>query len=331
MRKARIKGEGGDCYHCMNRMLDGPFVMGDEEKAFLRETLRSCEGFCGVRVLTYALMRDHFHVLVEVPPRRGVSDGDLLRRLETLYSKGFAAEIGGRLQSLEEQNTAASRREAEEIRARFAGRMGDVSQFMKTMKQRFTQWFNREHRRRGTLWEQRFKSVLVERGPALAVMAAYIDLNAVRAGVVRDPGDYPFCGYGEARAGSGRARQGLAVAIAGAGSPATWSATHRRYRSLLDAGGKGKRPHSDTAREAVRVAVESGGKLSLAQALHCRVRHFSDGVALGSRDFVESVFEKNRGFFGSRRKTGARRIRRLDDAELFTARDLRRDPLTAPK
>ena len=96
-------------------------------------------------------------------------------------------------------------------------------------------------------------------------------------------------------------------------------------------GGKGKSPPPDAAREAVRTAIESGGKLSLAQALQCRVRHFSDGVALGSRDFVESVFEKNRAFFGPRRKTGARRIRRLDDAELFTARDLRRDPLTAPK
>jgi putative transposase len=35
---------------------------------------------------------------------------------------------------------------------------------------------------------------------ALSTMAAYVDLNAVRAGIVEDPKDYRFCGYGEAEA-----------------------------------------------------------------------------------------------------------------------------------
>jgi hypothetical protein len=51
--------------------------------------------------------------------------------------------------------------------------MWDVSAFMKLLKQRFTQWFNRRRGRKGTLWEERFKSVLVEgAGPALSAMPA---------------------------------------------------------------------------------------------------------------------------------------------------------------
>jgi hypothetical protein len=51
----------------------------------------------------------------------------------------------------------------------------------------------------GTLWEGRFKSVLVEgTGQTLSTMAAYIDLNPVRAGIVKDPADYRWSGYAEA-------------------------------------------------------------------------------------------------------------------------------------
>lgn len=58
--------------------------------------------------------------------------------------------------------------------------MHDLSEFMKTVLQRFTLWFNRTHQRTGTLWEEGFKSVIVESGTAARTMAAYIDLNPVR-------------------------------------------------------------------------------------------------------------------------------------------------------
>ena len=51
---------------------------------------------------------------------------------------------------------------------------------MKTFKQRFSVWFNRNHRLYGTLWADRLKSVLVEgSGNPLQTMAAYTDLNPV--------------------------------------------------------------------------------------------------------------------------------------------------------
>jgi hypothetical protein len=52
------------------------------------------------------------------------------------------------------------------IHQRFTYRMHDLAEFMKGLLQRFTQWFNRAHSRSGTLWEDRFKSVIVEDGVA---------------------------------------------------------------------------------------------------------------------------------------------------------------------
>ena len=82
-----------------------------------------------------------------------------------------------------------------EIRSRFTLRMYDLSVFMKSLLERFTKWFNRTHSRSGTLWEDRFKSVIVESGVAARTMAAYIDLNPVRAGMVKDPADYCWSSY----------------------------------------------------------------------------------------------------------------------------------------
>jgi putative transposase len=51
------------------------------------------------------------------------------------------------------------------------------------------------------LWEDRFKSVIVESGVAARTIAAYIDLNPVRAGMATDPADYRWSSYGEAVGG----------------------------------------------------------------------------------------------------------------------------------
>ncbi|MEO7317464.1 MAG: transposase [Chthoniobacteraceae bacterium] len=156
-------------------------------------------------------MSNHFHILLEVPMRPEVlpTDEELLARPKHIYSGLGFATIRQHLTMLRE---AASQADAEAYRETFFARMWDVSAFMKALKQRFTQWFNRQRGRKGTLWEERYRSVLVEgAGDALAAMAAYIDLNPVRAGMVADPEVYRWCGYAEAVAGRRLAVAGLKV------------------------------------------------------------------------------------------------------------------------
>jgi hypothetical protein len=223
--------------------------------------------------------------------------------------------------------------------------MFDVSEFLKTVKQRFSQWYNRRENRTGTLWEDRFKSVMIEPPShaqrdrqgvgALATMAAYIDLNAVRAGIVRDPKDYRWCGYGEAVAGKMRAREGLAT-IFGEDPSTQWRSVASRYRLMVYAAGTesgltehGTALHPGLSVEQVEMIVKERGELPLQDVLRCRVRYFSDGVAIGSKAFVNDVFRLHRDNFGPKRKDGARPMHFAAWGGLCAARDLRLTPIAA--
>jgi REP element-mobilizing transposase RayT len=91
MRHARLRAEGVGCYHVVSRIVDRAFRMDDAEKEVFRGMMRRAEAFCGVRVLTYAVMSNHFHLLVEVPERAGVDEAELVRRMTVLYGKAHVA------------------------------------------------------------------------------------------------------------------------------------------------------------------------------------------------------------------------------------------------
>ncbi len=85
-------------YHCVSRGVDRRFVMGTEEKEVFVRMMRQYEAFCGVRVLAYCIMGNHFHIMVEVPPKvKGaameIADGEFLARLKPLYSKGYYRDV----------------------------------------------------------------------------------------------------------------------------------------------------------------------------------------------------------------------------------------------
>jgi hypothetical protein len=115
--------------------------------------------------------------------------------------------------------------------------MGDVSIFMKELKQRFSSWYNRRRGRRGTLWEERYKSLLVEgEEKTLMTMAAYIDLSTFRVGMVDRVEDYRWCGYASAVAGNSWARTVLgrilrnSPHVSGEDFEEDWEATAPIYR-----------------------------------------------------------------------------------------------------
>lgn len=276
----------------MTRTVNGERLFGDREKEVLRKMLWQLADFSGLEILTYCIMSNHFHVLVRVDEGVDVDDRELLRRYAVLYPKPT------KYQSASAEDLArilqAGGDEAAALRRQLRARMGDVSEFMKAVKQRFSVWFNRTHGRYGTLWAERFKSVLVEgQGNALQTMAAYIDLNPVRAELVEDPKDYRFCGYAEAIAGSKAARRGISVVWAcyADGSERgglSWQEALRDHRSLIF----GKwldRVESDPIqrKKVLRQLAKANAPLPRAAVLRCRVRYFSDGAILGSREFVQ--------------------------------------------
>lgn len=327
MRTARIKvaAEDGEAlYHCMTRTVNGERLFDDRAKEVLRKQLWQVADYCGVQIITYVILSNHFHVLLQVPRRAAVSDDELLRRHRVLYPKPTQYQqahhevLANLLKSTPDCNDAVA------WRTRQLALMGDVSQFMKLVKQRFAFWFNRTHNRYGTLWAERFKSVLVEgNGRVLTAMSAYIDLNAVRAGLAGDPKDYRFCGYAEAVAGNVSAQRGLARVIEARG----WRSVQAGYRQVLFGTGAGPREQAGTIPpEELQKVLEAKGSLPLHTVLRCRVRYFTDGAVLGSRAFVAAHLAAYRRTQGRRQRTAPRPLPALTDwGDLNALRGLRKN------
>jgi len=332
---ARIKADGAGFYHCMSRAIEGRFILETREKEHFLQKMRRLEDFCGLRIITYSILDSHWHILLEVPDRQEITDTELIRRIEVLYDAPVAGVIRSEFERARESGDSKA---IERFRIQYTRRMYDLSEFMKTLKQSFSQYFNKKSGRKGPLWEQRFKSILVEGSEhALSTMAAYIDLNAVRAGIVKDPKDYRWSGYGEAMGGSRQARKGLGLIVAGLGIEGCWDDVRNAYRKHLYVQGerKGIGPDGEALRpgfskEQVKAVLEAGGRLPRHEILRCRVRYFSDGLVLGSKDFVEKIFGRYRDQFGPRREAGARAMRYADWDGLSTMRDLRKAVIQVP-
>lgn len=311
-RRLKVSGNVSAVYHCMTRTVNGEHLFAEREKEVLRKMIWQVADFSGVEVLTYCVMANHFHVLVRVPAvtasGQDVSDEELLRRYQVLYPKPTKYQTASI--ELMQKELAKNTDAALAIRGRLLARMGDVSEFMKTLKQRFSVWYNRSHERFGTLWAARFKSVLVEgRGNPLQTMAAYIDLNPVRAGLVEDPKDYRFCGYAEAVAQSAallRQPNTSAADNAVSGIRHIWQAyadgTMRRelpvgealqmHRELIFGRRAGQAGLTEAARQHVlKVLEQEDALLPRATVLRCRVRYFTDGAILGSQEYVRDFVE----------------------------------------
>ena len=306
----------------MSRTVNGERLFDDTAKEILRRQLHITADYCGVQILTYAILSNHFHVLLRVPQAAELSDAELLRRYRVMYPKPTRYQIA-RLEVIEAhlKNNAP---EAVAWRKRQLALMGDVSQFMKLAKQRFSIWFNKSHKRYGTLWSERFKSVLVEgNGRVLGTMAAYIDLNCVRAGLVNDPKDYRFCGYAEAVAGGQEARAGIKRLV---DEKADWSEVQGAYRQTLFGTGSAETEHGGAlSTEQLAQVIKAKGKLPLATVLRCRLKYFTDGAVLGGRAFVSKHLSDYSKRYGRRRGKNPRQLPALTDwgGELSTLRGLR--------
>ncbi|MCX6857099.1 MAG: transposase [Verrucomicrobia bacterium] len=366
MRQRRLKAPANSYsetafYHCISRVVNRDFVLGDEEREEFVRLMRVYERLCGVRVVTYCVMSNHFHVLVGVPKKPEVmpSNHELIATVRASLGDLAATNLE---YDLEQAAKIKSAQWEEEIRERYLRRMWDVSSFMKTLKQRFAQWFNKRHKRKGTFWEDRFRSVLVQSaGETVAAMAAYIDLNPIRANMMEDPQEYRWSGYGAAMGGDAQAVEGLREidkirhiemthamaaqkptqttsekAISPVLPPRTPKAVLEGYRALLYGRGEERGVGEDGSalkkgftREESQQVVAQGGRLPRSVYLRCRVRYFTDGAVIGSKDFVNEVFTKLKDRFGEKRKTGARLMKGLErDKRLYAMRDLKRDTVS---
>ena len=91
-------------YHCVSRVVNREYVFGEEEKEQFVKYMRLYEDFCGVRVVTFCIMSNHFHILLEIPkrPEELPSDDTFLQKLKRVYKGEGYGGIEQRLRMFRE-------------------------------------------------------------------------------------------------------------------------------------------------------------------------------------------------------------------------------------
>ena len=141
-----------------------------------------------------------------------------------------------------------------------------VPNTMQLIAGRTAQWYNRRKNRKGAFWEDRYHATAVQDDDHLMQCMVYIDLNMVRAGVVRHPARWLFSGYNEIQ------------------NPPQRYAFIDRGRLMELFGFDDSDRLTETHKGWVEEALEVDG--------HVRDAKWSESIAVGSKSFVEEIKEK---------------------------------------
>lgn len=274
-RRFRVRNEDA-FYHCYNRVAgtcaDRPF--GRVEKEEFVRLLRHLLRFFTVDVVAYQVMSNHFHLIIYVPSAPP-DPAEICERYSAFYPRRPGLDP-----------------DSEEC-LRVGRRMADFSAFMGALQKQFTVWFNRTRpeRRRGTLWADRFKNTLLQSGKALWACWAYVEMNAVRAGMATEPGQYRFSSFG-AWTGMGKHPFAGSVGVERAFSSlrgmlciSSMDALRRAFQDVFAAERLGsKREQHDN--EKMRRRQQEARFLCFHGELTRRCRYWTDGLVIGTETFV---------------------------------------------
>lgn len=283
-------------YHVISRTaLDGlPF--GPVEKDRFVSILKRFSSIYFTEILGYAVLDNHAHILVKMLPGRDYSDQEIEARYKLYYGEDALFPVG-RL-------------------AHFRSKWSSLSEFMREVKQTFSRYYNKAKGRRGTLWGERFKSVIVEKGETLVNCLAYIDLNAVRAGIVTRPEDYRWCSLGyHSQTGNTDGFLSTDFGLVEFGDMDEQERFRRYRRHVYEAGalarsdGKSKRVIDPAIIEKER---QKNYETTRSDRFMNRTRYFTDAGIIGTQAFVTEHYQRFKHMFQSRHEKKPKPIKGLD-------------------
>jgi REP element-mobilizing transposase RayT len=276
-----VKGEPV-VYHIISRsVLDG-YPLEDQDKDYLLDVIRWLSQVYFTEVLGFCIMGNHFHLLVRMHIAKTFSDREIQKRYK-IFDAGQTNE------ALNKERVLLFRK-----------KWSNLSEYVREIKQRFSRYYNKTHKRKGFFWAERFKSVIVDNGEALVHCLTYIDLNPIRAGLTKKPEDYRWCSLGY------------------------HIQTKNKENFLsLDFGLKefDSKPQRERVRSYLKYVHQKAGlikgkgaqgidPLSTERFRH-RTRYFSDSGIIGKKEFVTRVYGDFKDYFQSREKK-LRTVRGLD-------------------
>jgi REP element-mobilizing transposase RayT len=197
-RKSLISLQDTPYYHVVSRCVRRAWLWGfdryagkdySHRRAWVLERLRYLSVMFSVDVCAYAVMSNHYHLVLHVDKRRAQAwtTDEVIERWTNMFSRPLLVEL---LQ--QGLGTAAEREVATGIVERWRKRLCDVSWYMRCLNEHLARRANAEDECTGRFWEGRFKSQALLDDAGLLTAMAYVDLNPIRAGVAATPEESEF-------------------------------------------------------------------------------------------------------------------------------------------
>ena len=192
-RKRQVDLASTNYYHCISRCVRRTWLCGedfasgrnyDHRRGWIVDRLRHLASIFAMDVCAYAVMSNHFHVVVRIDAARvdSWSNDELIERCSRLFGLPWRVKswLAGSMDRADRAVTDA-------YIAKWRRRLKDLSWFMKCLNENIARRANAEDRCTGHFWESRFKSQPLLNESALLACMAYVDLNPIRAKIARTP------------------------------------------------------------------------------------------------------------------------------------------------
>ena len=293
-------------FHIISRLADSNTRFNIEEKDYFLSLIeRLASGFF-IRIHAFCIMGNHFHILatgMELEAQKA-SDDDLLRRYKLIFGKNAEPPQGSY------QSNGDIIPDADGGMERLRNRLGSVSRFVQELKQAFSRWYNKKHDRKGYLWGNRFKGVIIYQGEAQLICSSYIDLNSVRAGIAQLPEEYRWSSLGlrlrsPVRAGKflypitmvdileeSTKENGLAQISSIKVKMSVDLSNIEWYRQFVYlSGGMERDGKASLPGQVIEEVLNCHGQLKIKDRLGYRLKNLSEGIAIGGYSMI-AEFQK---------------------------------------
>lgn len=178
-------------FHCMNRCVRHGYLLGedassgrnfDHRKQWLEKEIAFLAGYFGIDVLSYAVLSNHFHIVLRNRPDVVAtwSDTEVARRWLRICPLRKSKDGSPAEPTEAELNTICN---VPERLAEIRLRLSDISWMMKKLSEPIARRSNLEDELTGHFWQGRFRGVKLCDEAAILACMAYVDLNPIRAGL----------------------------------------------------------------------------------------------------------------------------------------------------
>lgn len=193
-RRKQVSLESAPYYHCTTRCVRRAFLCGEDDatgksfnhrKQWVVDRLSEVAAVFAIDVCAYAIMSNHYHVIVYIDRERALmwTDDEVIERWCSIYKGHILVDRYRNGEALSPSELTVMK----EFVATWRQRLHDLGWFMRNINEPIARQANEEDNCKGRFWEGRYKSQALLDEAALISCMAYVDLNPIRAGVAETP------------------------------------------------------------------------------------------------------------------------------------------------